>query len=377
MKRFLILWSTIFLCSNPLAAQFRLGADLMTMIDDNVNNNYLAISDKVVQVSLQMARDWERETHNTQLFYIGSLNYYETVTERTFHDHAFGMTYSHLLGQNQRTTLNTGISYSLRANRPDYNFYDHQKFTVYMNLKDDLAEHLLGRFGYSLSYLDFSNLSDFSYLEHYAFVQLTQSFDTKTTLILEGDLGTKIYTAANVEEVTVAGHGRRHNRNLSSTSTPRVTQFIGIARVGQAIVAGTGLSITAQYQINLQKASRYLTSQDGVIADDQLFDDHYGYEGLQATVMLTQLLPAGMVMKIAGAMNERNYTGQPAFDFTGAQLDDQRRDHRGSFALQVEKSFESLGVSFGLAYDYIHNDSNDTYYDYTNHAFTAQLSFGR
>jgi len=194
---------------------------------------------------------------------------------------------------------------------------------------------------------------------------------------LEGDLGTKIYTTANVEEVTVAGHGRRHNRNLSSTSTPRVTQFIGIARVGQAIIAGTGLSMTAQYQINLQKASHYLTSQEGVIADDELFDDHYGYEGLQATVMLTQLLPAGMVMKIAGGMNERNYTGQPAFDLTGAQLDDQRLDHRRNFALQVEKSFESLGVSFGLAYDYIDNNSNDAYYDYTNHAFTALLSFDR
>ncbi len=358
-------------------AQFSFGARVMTMYDDNVNNNHLGISDKVALLSVQVAREWENQTRNTQLFYTGAYSYFEQVRERAFHYHSMGLTHSHLLGAERQTQLNAGLTCNLRLNRDSYTFYDHQQVSAYVNFKHYLAERSLGRFSYSFRYLSFDELSDFNYLEHYGFAQLTQSITTKTTLILEADLGTKIYTSPNLEETASMSRGRGYGGRMITTSKPKVTQFNGIARLGQGIVAGTGLSLTAQYQLNLQKDSRYLSSEYGIISDDELFDDHYGYEGPQVSVMLTQLLPAGMAMKISGSVQDRNYSERPAYDLAGNQIADERADTRRVFSAQLEKTFKSLGFSLGLAFDCIRNKSNDLFYDYTNNALTAQLSFGR
>jgi hypothetical protein len=377
MKRITLLALLGFLLGfKPAWAQFNFGAHVTTMYDDNVNNNHLGISDKVALLSLQVARDWESETRNTQLFYTGAYSYFDQVHERTFHYHSIGLACSHLLGEERQSQLNAGLTYNLRLNRESYTFYDHQQVSAYVNFKHYLAERSLGRFSYTFRYLGFDELSDFNYVEHYGFAQLTQSFTTKTTLILEADLGSKIYTSANLEETAAISRGRGYGGRVVTASKPKVTQLAGIARLGQGIVAGTGLSLTAQYQINLQKDSRYLSSEYGAISDDELFDDHYGYEGPQVNVLLTQLLPAGMVMKISGGVQERNYSERPAYDLAGNQIADERADTRRAFSVQVEKTFKSLGFSIGLAYDHIRNNSNDLFYDYANNAFTAQLSLG-
>lgn len=378
MKRITFLALLSFLLGFKAAwAQFSFGARVMTMYDDNVNNNHLGLSDKVALLSWQGARDWESETRNTQLFYTGAYSYFDQVQERTFHYHSTGLTHSHLLGAERQTQLNAGLTYNLRRNRASYTFYDYQQVSAYVNLKHYLAERSLGRFSYSFRYLSFDELSDFNYAEHYGFAQLTQSFATKTTLILEADLGAKIYTSANLEETASMSRGRGHGGQNISTSKPKVTQFTGIARLGQGIITGTGLSLTAQYQLNLQKDSRYLSSEYGVISDDELFDDHYGYEGPQVNVMLTQLLPAGIVMKISGGRQVRNYSERPAYDLAGNQTADARADKRRFFSTQLEKTVKPLGFSLGLAFDYIRNESNDLFYDYTNNTFAVQLSLGR
>jgi hypothetical protein len=380
MKRLIIFLLAILLAAtarmDKAMAQFHSGLNLTAMYDDNVNNNYLGITDKVTQLSLQTAYDREGEAHNTQIFYSGTLNYFNTVKERTFHYHSTGLTHSKRFGQSKPSLLNAGITYNLRVDREEYTFYDHQQFSVYANLKHPLTESLLGRLGYSLRYLHFKELGDFNYTEHYFFAQLTRSLATRTTIIVEADLGTKIYATGNID-TAAASTGRRGRGRLMATSTPRVTQLIGLARVGQSIFEDTGLSVTAQYQINLQKDSRFLSSDSGTISGDELFDDHYGYEGLQASAMLTQLLPASMVMKISAGVQNRNYSVRSAYDLLGNMVADKRVDTHRALSAQLEKQFNSLGISIGLSFDYIHNTSNDFYYDYHNHALAVEMAIGR
>jgi hypothetical protein len=367
---------SVLLSGGNAPAQFRFGAYMTTMYDDNVNNNYLGISDRVAQLSLQIARNWDSERHNTQVFYTGALTYYDQVSAKTFHYHSLGLAHSTSLGQTGQTTINAGATYSFRRNRNEYTFNDHRQAALYANLKHYLAERLLGRFNYSLRYANFSALPDFNYLEHYGFAQLTASLSTKTTIILETDLGTKIYTSAGWETSSAAGamHGNGRGRQSTAFARPRTTQLIGIARVGQGLIAGTGLSLTAQYQINLQKEPRCLSSEYGIISDDELFDDHYGYEGLQTGLMLTQILPASVVMKINAGVQNRNYSERAAYDLAGNVLASRRVDTRRQLSALVEKAFTALGFSVSLVYDHIRNASNDYYYDYANHAVTAQMS---
>jgi len=158
-------------------------------------------------------------------------------------------------------------------------------------------------------------------------------------------------------------------------STPGVTQLIGTLKIGQGIVEGTGLSLTAQYQASLLKESRYLTFSDGKLTDDELFDDHYGYEGPLGSLMLTQLLPADIRLRISGTMQQRRYSDRPAFDLAGVELAPQRVDNRTTFTLAVDKPFESLGIRVSFTYDHIINASNDIFYDYRNDAIAARVSF--
>ena len=143
-------------------SQFSAEATVTTMFDDNVNNNYLQVNDKITDVSLGLAHDWETESANTQAFYTASLNYYSALTARTFHAHSLGLTYSRLFNEATQTLFTVGGTYRLRINREDYTFYDNTQFSAYANMKHYLAERVLGRASYSFRSVNFSELADFN-----------------------------------------------------------------------------------------------------------------------------------------------------------------------------------------------------------------------
>jgi hypothetical protein len=146
-------------------------------------------------------------------------------------------------------------------------------------------------------------------------------------------------------------------------------------KIGQGLAEGTGLSLLGQYQTSLQKESRYLTFLDGTLTDDEVFDDHYGYEGPLASLMITQLCPADIRMRISGTVQQRRYSDRPAFDLAGAVVASQRIDDRTTFSATAEKSFPSLGIRLTLVYDHIINSSNDSFYDYKNNAFALRIVY--
>jgi hypothetical protein len=146
-------------------------------------------------------------------------------------------------------------------------------------------------------------------------------------------------------------------------------------RIGQGLGENTGVSLTGGYQINLQKEVRYLGSDYGVVSDDEIFDDHYGYEGPQASLMLTQMLPWEMQARLTGSWQRRTYASQSAYDALGTLVAADRLDTRMALNVQLHIPIDWLGCTVGLAYDYIRNTSNDTFFTYGNNAITLQLSY--
>ena len=367
---------SLFALNAMVRAQFAAQATITSMYDDNVNNNYLPISDRVTEAALNLAHDWTSESSNAQIFYMGAINYYSAITERTYHSHSMGATYSKLFDDDGKTLLNLGGTFGLRVGRDDYTFYDNNIISVYANVKHTFTEQVVGKAGYSFRSVRFPELPDFNYAEHNGSVQATFFLPTSTTIILETDIGTKIYSTPNDDStLSSASQGQGMGRRMLSASSPAVTQVAGIARVGQAVMDGTGLSVTASYQWNVQKESRYLTSDYGTISDDEIFDDHYGYEGTQSSVMLTQLFPSNIHMNIIGAIQNRKYIDRPAYDAGDNIIAGAREDTRTVVTLQMKKKIETFGMVIGLSYDYITNRSNDFFYDYTNNAFTARISY--
>jgi hypothetical protein len=271
--------------------------------------------------------------------------------------------------------LNTGGTFSLRSNRDEYAVYDHSQLILHLNMRHYVSGLFIVKGGYSFRSAWFAELPDFNYSEHVAFVQGALSLPTKTTIMLQADLDFKKYMTPNVDTASGSPGGSGMGKQGTSVPTPEVTQLIGTLKIGQGVVEGTGLSLTGQYQVSLQKESRYLTFSDGRLTDDELFDDHYGYEEPMGSLMLTQLLPANIRLRVSGTVQQRQFSDRPAFDLAGVEVGSQRVDNRSTFSLSVEKPFESLGIHLTLTYDHIINASNDSFYDYRNDAVAARVSF--
>jgi hypothetical protein len=349
LKRSLILAVLGLFFAAPAPAQWSAGFHLGTLLDDNAFNNYLMVPDRLTECTLQGAYNWDTEASNTQAFYTGSLNYFALLPSRTFHMHSAGLTYSRLFGEEGETVLNAGTTFSLRDNHEEYSVYDHYQMSLYGNLHGFLSENISMTGGYAFRSIAFAELKDFNYTEHYA----TPNVDSSSLSYGNGARGKKIPEAA----------------------APGVTQLIGTLRLGQGITEEMGLSLTAQYQLSVRKESRYLTFSGGVLTDDELFDDHYGYDGPLGSMMVTRMLPADIRVRASAQMQRRLYGDRPAFDLSGLQVSSERIDTRSVLSISAEKAFPDIGMSLTLTFDHIVNSSNDAFYTYTNNALSARLSF--
>ncbi len=353
--------------TNSVKAQFDVEGSLTAMYDDNINNNYLRISDKISRVNINSGYQFALGDWQTRVSYDGILNYYQTVLERTNQYHSGNVNILHTSGEEEQNVLSLAFAYGEGYSRGDYSFYDHASLTGSVQYKQELSETIVNKLGYVFRSVRFAELGSFNYTEHALSANLGISLPTKTTVIAETDLGAKFYSTAN------ATGGMGGMRRGSVSIMPSVTQFTGFIRVGQSIVDGTGLSLTARYQWNIQKQTRYLSSSYGVISDDELFDDHYAYEGLHTSLMVMRVISESMLFRLTGGLQNRMYSTLAAFDLSGNQVADERIDRRAYVSVYLQKEFD-FGFILKGAYDLIRNASNDKYYDYWNNAATVELT---
>jgi hypothetical protein len=376
VNRHLIGFGLILLIPLTSHSQFRAEGYVGSLVDDNAFNNYLQIKDRLTEASLTGAYEWELDASAFQVSYTGSLHYFSLFPGRTFQQHEAGAAYSYLVNEESGALVNAGASLSVRDNHEEYDVFDHSLFSLYANMQTAIFEGVRIKGGYTFRSVSFSSLAEFAYAEHYAFVQGGLTLPTRTTFILQGDLGFKNYSTPNAVSTSASADSLGNGRRSSNAPLPGVTQFLGTLRIGQGIADGTGLSVTGQYQVNLRKESRFLSFSDGMVTDDEFFDDHYGYEGPSGTIMLTHILPADMRLRFSGTLQQREYADRPAYDLAGNQVAAQRTDHRSVLSLSLEKSFPALGLTTSLTYDRITNASNDFFYSYHNNALSLRLSVG-
>lgn len=363
--------STLFMLAGAVMqmtmSQWNMRTHVNMMYDNNINNNYLHTQDKITTLSGQAGYGWEHDASNIQLFYDGAFDYYQSVYARTNQSHAVHADYVKYLGENGDDMLQFSGAYGIGDFRDEYTFYDHDIITLSAAYKQFLSERIINKLGYTFRKYLFTNVNGFSYAEHAAFVHFAVALPTGTTLITQIDVGTKVYTE-DLVGTSSSGRGRL------SSFIPSVTQMTGTIRAGQRLSDATGLSASVRYQWNLQKQSRYLTSDDGyMISDDELFDDHYGYEGAHTAMTLTHLLTETVTLKATGGMMQKLYSSLPAYDVSGARVADRRNDTRSYINLLFQKDFVDLGFAVKAALDLIDNSSNDPFYDYSNIAGTVEI----
>ena len=347
-------------------AQWSIEPRLGAMNDDNINNNALHLSDRVAMIGLNAGYAMEVERWSLSGGYAGSLEYFQTYIERTNQFHSLNVAATRLSGEDDADVLRLDLSYGNGWYHSGYAFYDHRVLSLSMDYKQFLSEVVINRMAYTVRSMRFSQLPDFNYTEHAILSNLNVALPTQTTLILQAELGAKYYGSPDsMQSMRGSGTG-------ASSLLPDVAQLAGSLRIGQSLFEGTGVSVTAKYLWNVRKHSRVLTSSSGVIADDEVFDDHYGYEGPQVSVMLTQVLGESALLRLTTGYQSRTYSSLGAFDQAGVQIADERRDDRLFVNVMAEWTLDS-GITFRGVYDVIRNTSNDPFYGYANNALTTEI----
>ena len=340
--------------------------------------NYKQLPDLNDNIGLSISHFFEGEKIQSQLYYQGDLNLFQHYSDRFYHDQSFGYD-GYSVSSDEKKNIYFGGNLSWHDGQQDYNTFDYWKLQGYINSKVSFRENLIGRFGYILNNKSYSDLPEFSYWEHVLFAQFNTFFQTGTSITLSFNYGLKDYISLQTSE----GKGRGRQVIIDYFEMPGVDQLVSNFKLAQSLGNKTSLSIDFVNRLNpgLATGSAAVIDNENLFTEDELFDDRYGYNGQELSVLFTHYLPAYVKLQFGGSRFWKNYQNRNIYNFEGniALTGETRVDNRFIGWLELSRTFlvnwgiKSLGVS--LQGGYLKNDSNDSYYQFDNYFGTVGLEF--
>lgn len=358
----IIFYAVLFISfiSGQANAQFNLYTYYQGVYDDNIFNTNNGISDFINSFSFGSAYNFESDFNNVQLYYEGSLNLFQTTTSKSFNTHRIGLVETHLFSVDDNP-LNAGINFSIRNNGDEFEVYDFNQLSAYINYRHSVTESDYILPGYIYNRNNYKNFTLFSHNEHRLFLTWISNFETQTSLTFNAEFLIKQYFEQyNFEDY------------LNEASQLKLR-----ANIGQSIGDLTGLSGFITYRKNFSEGSRYLISDSLVYYEEEIFNDIYSFDGIEAGIGLIHCFSEKFELSLEGKFLVRNYSSLPAVDRTGAELDIMREDKQFGFGVGVSYDLGSFikGFSLSANWNYFKNTSNDYFYKYSNQIISFSLDY--
>ena len=310
---------------------------------------------------------------NLNLYYTGSANTFAEYRDLFSHRHQIGIGYAR--SPQNRNALYAGVEMGARLDRPVYRYYDYLQGDGYLSGKLYLPEGVLSEAGYRLRYRAYLSVGAYSFAEQSAFVQLSRSWQTGTTVRIRGDLGVKTYIQEAAGDFSLGAAGLQEGART-------LAQVLMRLKVAQSVAKGTGLQLELLRRVNVTGGDRYAAGA-GYVEGENPFDDRYSYGGREIRSSLKHLGVWGMRLEMTGQVAWRNYEDRPALGADGAVVAPTplRRDRRKSLHFQAEKVFRLSSrwmQEVGLQAEWLYLDvnSNDAYYDVATRVYLIGLRLG-
>lgn len=358
-KLFLFISSFIF--TQNLFPQFNIYSDYQLIYDDNIYNNYLNTADYINSLSFGGAYNFESEFNNFQIYYEGVLGDYTTNKFKSFNTHKLGIVNTHLFGEDYNP-LNVGINYTIRNNRDDFTIYDFRQLSAYANYRHTIEEtnFLIG--GYIFYRNEYPNFNVFSNYEQKAFIKWISNFESLTSVMVSTELNYKTYF-------------EQYNFNGYANDGSFVRVHLNI---GQSLGENTGANLFASYRKNLSEKSRYVISDSLIFYEEEIFNDLYAFNSFEVGFGFTQIIDENIKLSSELKYSPKYFTSLYSADEFGNELEALREDKQVSFGIGIEyqltKILEGLGIS--ATFNFIKNNSNDFYYDYSNQIYSVSIGYG-
>lgn len=358
-KLFLFISSFIF--TQNLFPQFNIYSDYQLIYDDNIYNNYLNTADYINSLSFGGAYNFESEFNNFQIYYEGVLGDYTTNKFKSFNTHKLGIVNTHLFGEDYNP-LNVGINYTIRNNRDDFTIYDFRQLSAYANYRHTIEEtnFLIG--GYIFYRNEYPNFNVFSNYEQKAFIKWISNFESLISVMFSTELNYKTYF-------------EQYNFNGYANDGSFVRLHLNI---GQSLGENTGANLFASYRKNLSQKSRYVISDSLIFYEEEIFNDLYAFNSFEVGFGFTQIIDENIKLSSELKYSPKYFTSLYSADEFGNELEALREDKQVSFGIGIEyqltKILEGLGIS--ATFNFIKNNSNDFYYDYSNQIYSVSIGYG-
>ena len=378
--------------------------------DDNPLRNEAASSQFITQAGFMLG--YFPENQDWGISYSGGYTYYSAYPASRYANHSIAGAYILSLNAEQSNSLSLQASGTARYGATVGDAYNYYRAIASVGLKYFLDETTVARASYRIRFQEYPNFYSLAYLEHYASVSLNRSFETRTSVTLQADLGNKLYQDLAVPSVSTTttttstgtgssgngkgGNGKGNGQNGTSsgeihgTTTPELSylsydspnaaQLVLKLTIGQALSETTGMSAGYVQRMNLNDRGGSVTV-GGVtfLGDEDIFDDPYSFESKGATLRLTQLLPWTMRLRVSSEYHFKKYSSPAVATTEDLASDVLRNDRQFISSIELGKSFDNNwlffdGLHLVLGYAYIRNLSNAETYDYHNSSLILGFS---
>ena len=349
----------LILSSQSVKAQFSFYTGYDGYYDDNIYNNYLGISDFINNISFGTSYDFGSTSNNLNVYYDGNLTYFNENVFRSSSTHRAGIVNTYYAGEGN--PLNIGANYGWRGYEEGYEIYDWKQLSLYANYKHYTVDNDFILTGYVYNKINYLNLEIFSYNEHKAFIKYRSLFSSKTSLLLG-----------------VGGDFKDYIQKYQSSSlADNALQVRSFVQLAQSLSDNTGLSVYAQFRKNIISGNRYVNIGDYFYYEDEILYDQYSNEGYDGGIKIKQMLSPILILSGYANYANKYFPNLPAADLEGNSLDYNREDNQLRFGAQLEVSLGGIipGLYGDLNWDYIKNNSNDSFYNYKNQMLSAGLEF--
>ncbi len=339
--------------------------------------------------------------------YSGYGSMFQSYAERNYTVHNLGAMYYTSLQENDATTLNLYAGASSRFDRSAYSYYDYTQWMGRAKVRHNFTQTAFLTGSYQLRQRRYPDFNDLSYIEHYASMAFSISFQTRTSVRVGLDYGVKNYASLSVADNgnnsgdgTPGGGGMGHGgmgggdniggnshmgdrwngmrRHYAGTNedvhylvydNPSSNQAVVRLRVAQSLWKKAGIRVQYEHRFNLADRGRsYIGNTVDYLGEEELFDDPYSYEGPGGLVTFTQLMPLSMKMTVSAEVYDKTYSYPVVAVDPDVQSEEQRKDLELLAWVRWEKGFPGFGmldrVSLYTTYYFIRNQSNTPFFDY-------------
>ncbi len=327
---------------------------------------------------------------------------YASPGDWSYHLHSVGLRYRFGAGEPTAKRLFLTASAAIRRNGDAWSAADYSAFGGGLNAEFHPRTNVTLRTGYRADYRSFSDLAALTQLEHRGFASVLASFETRTTVIAEVQVGGKSYDGeirldptATTTSSTGLNYGQTHGMGPTLRRTNTVVQsqtqdqsgsaglVSGLFRVAQSLSDRTGIHAQASVRTTFGSVPPALITTPAGFFDDGIYDDPFASDATSAQAGLTTAFKSGAELRGTVSWADRRYSSTPAVDADGNNLAGSplRRDRvwRGNLAWSMPILAAHAGkaeVTVDVSYRFIRSRSNDAFYSYTSHGIGVGLSVG-